>query len=125
MGYPAIILNGKEIEPEPQHENAVRRTLIAEYLVQDIEHAERPEYDLGSNTIRIWSRGMLHACLAPKFRTILNDATIGCKSFHADGTLELKIWIQCLEQTEQPEKSHTVVLDNVHLPAQWFRTKKK
>ncbi|MDO8468819.1 MAG: hypothetical protein Q7S29_03625 [Candidatus Peribacter sp.] len=127
MALAPLYLRGNYLEPLPEHRTEVERLLMAGYLITQRERQEQEETERGvhmtSDFIRERIKGTLCAFKAPTAQTILGMADIGCKDAYPTGNLLLKVWLHCPEDVEQPQKTHTVIIDDLLLPARYVRTR--
>ncbi|MFA5272866.1 MAG: hypothetical protein WC353_01765 [Candidatus Peribacter sp.] len=127
MALAPLYLRGNYLEPFPEYRPDVERQLMAGYLITQREQLEQEETERGvritSDFLRERVKGVLCAFKAPTAQTILGMADIGCKDAFPNGSLLLKVWLHCPEDVEQPQKTHTVVIDDLLLPARYVRTR--
>jgi|GEM_PF-3293847 len=127
MAIAPLYLRGNYLEPLPEYRPDVERLLMAGYLITQKEEREHEEAERGvritSDFLRERMKGTLCAFKVPTAQTILGMADIGCKDAYPNGNLLLKVWLHCPEDMEQPQKTHTVVIDDLLLPARFMRTR--
>lgn len=127
MPIAPLYLKGHYLEPLPEYRAEVERRLMAHYLIDRHEKSREEELErdisITSDFLRNRVDGILHAFKTPTAETILGMADVGCKDAFPNGDLLLKVWLRCPEDREHPQAAHTVVVDDVILPARYVRTR--